>query len=116
MVDVGLVAQCEVVIVSVSSVTAPLRARTRPSTVTPVVTVMLVSAMIVPMKLEPVPSVAELPICQNTLQAWAPLIRLTTLPEAVVNADPAWKTKTAFGFPCALSVSAPVRPIEEAEL
>ena len=92
-------AQRDVVIVSVSSVTAPLRASTRPSTVTPVVTVMLVRAMIVPRKVEPVPSVAELPICQNTLQAWAPLIRLTQLPEAVVSVEPAWKTKTAFGLP-----------------
>jgi hypothetical protein len=48
------------VIVSVSSVTAPLRASTRPSTVTPVVTVMLVNAMIVPRKVEPVPRVALL--------------------------------------------------------
>ena len=43
-------------------------------------TVMLVSARIVPRNVEPVPSVAELPTCQNTLQDWAPLIRLTELP------------------------------------
>jgi hypothetical protein len=109
-------AQLGLVIVSVSRVTAPLRANTRPSTVVPVVTVMLVRAMIVPLKLEPVPSVAELPICQKTLQDCAPLIRLTWLPDAVVSAEPAWKTKTAFGSPPALSVSAPVSPIEEAEL
>ncbi len=36
-----------------------------------------VRAKIVPLKIELVPSVAELPICQNTLQASAPLIRLT---------------------------------------
>ena len=51
-------------IVSVSSVTAPLRASTRPSTVTPVVTVMLVRARIVPRNVDAVPSVAELPTCQ----------------------------------------------------
>ena len=72
--------------------------------------------MIVPRKVEPVPSVAELPTCQKTLQAWAPLIRLTLLADAVVSVEPAWKTKTAFGLPPPLSVSAPVRPIEEAEL
>ena len=62
------------------------------------------------------PSVAELPTCQKTLQAWAPLIRLTELAEAVVSVEPAWKTKTAFGSPPAFSVSAPVSPIDEAEL
>ncbi len=105
-----------VVIVSVSSVTAPLRASTRPSTVTPVVTVMLVSARIVPRNVEPVPSVAELPTCQKTLHDWAPLMRLIWLPEPVVSVEPAWKTKTAFGLPPPLSVSAPLSPIEDAEL
>ena len=104
------------VIVLVSSVTAPFRASTRPSTVAPVVTVMLVRAMIVPRKLDPVPSVAELVTCQKTLQDWAPLIRFTWLPDAVVSEEPAWKTKTAFGSPAAFSVSTPVSPIEEAEL
>ena len=116
VVEPGGVVQWEVVIVSVSSVTPPLRASTRPSTVTPVVTVMLVSARIVPMNVDPVPSVAELPTCQYTLQACAPLIRLTWLPEADVNAEPIWNTNTEFGSPCAFSVSAPVSPIEDAEL
>ena len=62
------------------------------------------------------PSVAELPTCQKTLQDWAPLIRLTWLPDAVVSDEPAWKTKTAFGLPPPSSVSAPVSPIDEAEL
>jgi 3-hydroxyacyl-CoA dehydrogenase len=61
-------AHVNLTIVSLSSVTAPSRASTRPSTVTPVVTVMLADARIVPMNLEPVLSVAELPICQKTLQ------------------------------------------------
>jgi hypothetical protein len=55
--------------VSSSRVTAPLRARARPTTVVFVVTVIDWRAIIVPSKLEPVPSVAELPTCQNTLQA-----------------------------------------------
>jgi hypothetical protein len=50
--------------VSESSVTAPLRASTRPLMVAPLVTVMLVRAMTVPTKLEPVPRVAELATCQ----------------------------------------------------
>jgi hypothetical protein len=43
-------------------------------------------------------------------------MRFTSLPEAVVRADPAWKTKTELGFPPPLRVTAPVRPIEEGEL
>jgi hypothetical protein len=71
-----VVRQAGVVIVSESSVTAPFRASTRPSIFTPVVTVMLCIARIVPTKFESVPSVAELPTCQKTLQACAPLIKL----------------------------------------
>jgi len=67
------VLQVGVVMVSVSRVTAPLRARTRPSMVTPVVTLMEVRARMLPRNTEAVPRVAELPTCQNTWQAWAPL-------------------------------------------
>jgi hypothetical protein len=77
---------------------------------------MLVNARMVPRKVEPVPRVAELPTCQKTLQDWAPLIRLTWLAEAVMSVEPAWKTQTALESPWASSVSAPVSPIEEAEL
>ena len=70
-------AQMGKVIVSVSRVTAPLRASTRPTTVTPVVTVMLCRARTLPVKVDAVPRVAELPICQYTLHGLAPLIRLT---------------------------------------
>ena len=66
-VGVGAAAQIGLVMVFVSSVTAPLRARARPCMVAPVVRVMLVSAMIVPTNVEPVPIVAELPTCQKTL-------------------------------------------------
>src|SRR5580704_12868751 len=52
------------VMVSVSRVTAPLRARRRPLMVVPVVTVIDVSARMVPRNVDPVPSVAELPTCQ----------------------------------------------------
>ena len=54
----------ERVMVLESIVTAALRARTRPSTVAPVVRVMEVSAMIVPVNVELVPRVALLPTCQ----------------------------------------------------
>jgi hypothetical protein len=47
---------------------------------------------------ELVPRVAELPICQKTLQAWAPLMRTTLLLAAVVRVDAALMIKTAFAF------------------
>jgi hypothetical protein len=62
-----------------------------PSTTAPVVAVIVVKARIDPLKVEFVPSVAELPTCQKTLQAWAPLIRFTLLPDAVISVEPAWK-------------------------
>ena len=61
---------------------------------------------------EPVPSVAELPTCQKTLQAWAPLTSMTTLLGGRGEREPAWKMKTASGSPCASSVSVPVSPID----
>ena len=57
------------VMVFVSIVTSPVWASTRPWTIAPVSRVMDVSAMIVPMKLAPVPSDAELVTTQKTLHA-----------------------------------------------
>jgi hypothetical protein len=74
--------------VLVSRVTAPFLASTRPATVVPVCTDAEVSARMLPTNVVPVPRVAELPTCQNTLHAWAPLIRLTVLFDAVVRVDP----------------------------
>jgi hypothetical protein len=102
--------------VSESSVTAPLRANTRPSTVTPVVTVADVRAISVPTKVELVPSVAELPTCQKTLHAWAPFSRTTLLLDAVTTVEPAWKMKSALGLPAPFSVTVPVSIIELAEV
>ena len=65
-----------------SRVTAPLRASARPCTMTPVCTVIEVSARMLPTKTEPVPSVAELPTCQKTLHSVAPLIRSIVLADA----------------------------------
>jgi hypothetical protein len=69
-----LEAQLAVVIVLVSIVTAAVCASSRPWIVAAVVAVIDAEAMIVPTKRVPVPSVAEEPTCQKTLQAWAPLI------------------------------------------
>ncbi|MEZ0011994.1 hypothetical protein ABH918_004046 [Kitasatospora sp. GAS206B] len=93
-----------------SSVTAPLRARARPSITVPVCAAMEVRARMLPLKKELVPMVAELPTCQNTLQACAPLMRLTLLAEPVIRVEAIWKMKTALGSPWASSVTVPVSP------
>jgi hypothetical protein len=104
-----VVAQLGLVKVSLSNVTAPLRARARPWTVALVVTVIEVRARMFPVKTEPVPSVAELPTCQNTLHSWAPLISVTVLPEPVISVESVWKMKTAVGSPAPSRTSGPVR-------
>lgn len=109
-------AQVVLVTVLVSRVTAPLRARTRPFTVAPVVRVIEVRAKIFPLKAEPVPRVAELPTCQKMLQAWAPLTSATTLLLAVIRVEAVLKTKTASVLFWASRVSVPVMPkVPEAE-
>ena len=94
---------------SVSKVTAPVRARARPWTVTPVVTLIEVSARMLPANTEPVPSVAELPTCQNTLHSWAPLISDTVLDEAVMSVESVWKMNTELGFPSPSRTSVPAK-------
>ena len=107
-VGVGVaVGQLDAVIVSSSRVTDPLRASARPAMVSPVFTEIDVRARMVPVKVEFVPRVAELPTCQNTLQAWAPLVRTTLLAWEVMSVEGAWKMKTAFGSPPASKVSDP---------
>lgn len=121
VVTVGVVvvtggAQVGMVTVFVSRVTAPLIANRRPSTVASVVAVMSVSANRFPRNSELVPRVAELPTCQKTLHACVPLINATVLDDDVISVDPAWKTKTASGSPCASRVTVPDRAIDEPEL
>jgi hypothetical protein len=114
-VGVGLV-QAGTVMTSSSRVTAPLRASARPMMLSPVVTEIEVRASMLPWKAECVPSVAELPTCQKTLQAWAPLVRMTELAESVTSVEPTWKMKTASGLPCASSVSEPPTSSDEVAL
>jgi hypothetical protein len=80
-------------------VTAPVLAKVRPSTEAPVVSVMLAWARMLPAKEVMVPSVAELPTAQKTLQLWAPLINCTLERLAVVNVLPMTKINTALEFP-----------------
>ena len=98
-----------IVIVLVSNVTAPVRAKARPhKSVAPVFSVMLVCARMFPMNDVVVPSVAELPTLKNTLPPCALLISETTEALAVVSVLPMLKMKTASGLPKPLSVSVPV--------
>src|SRR5947209_13542134 len=91
-----------------SSVTAPLIARTLPDTLAPVFRVMLVSATMLPSSEVPVPRVAELPTCQNTPQFDPPLIKSTDAALAVVSVLPILKMKAALELPCASRVRVPV--------
>ena len=110
------VVQRAALMLSLIIVTAPLRANARPSTMTPLLIVIDCMARMTPEKLVVVPSVAELPTCQKTLHACAPLMRFTLLADAVVSVEPAWNTKTVLGLPWASSVRAPVRPSDEEDL
>ena len=94
--------------VLVSSVTAPVRANVRPNTRAPVVNVMLTCARMLPMKAVPVPSVAELPTCQKTLQLGALAMNSTRAFDEVVSVLPVLKINTGLGLLDALSVSVPV--------
>jgi len=94
--------------VFVSIVTAPFRANARPDTVAPFVRLMLVSARTFPTNSVPVPTSAELPICQNTLHGLPPPIISTEELLAVVSVLPVLKMNTALPSPSASRVSTPV--------
>ena len=64
--------------------------------------------MMLPTRSVFVPSVAELPTFQYTLQGAAPLMNTTLLFDAVVSAESIWKMNTAWASPWALSVNVPV--------
>lgn len=109
-------AQVGTVTVFVSRVTSPVLANNLPSTTALVPRVILVDARIVPWKLDPVPSVAELPTCQKTLHAWAPFSKMISLAEADVSPEPAWKINTAFELPAPFRVKGPFSCMVLAEL
>jgi hypothetical protein len=89
--------------------TRPFRASARPCTVAPSAIVMDVRAMIVPMKVEPDPRVAELTTCQKTLHELAPRMSFTELADAVMRDEVVWKTQTELGSFWPSSVRVPVR-------
>jgi hypothetical protein len=77
--------------------------------VTPVFTVMLVPARMLPLNSVVVPKVAEIPTSQKTLQASPPPAITTDDPDAVVRVLPIWKTQT----PLPLRVNFPVSCAED---
>ena len=90
--DAGTAAQVEaLVMVLVSSVTAPVRASIRPDTVVPVWRAMLVRASMLPTNLVFGKRVAELPIRQNTLHGDPPPMSDTLESAAVVSVVAIWK-------------------------
>jgi hypothetical protein len=97
-----------------SRVTAPFRASALPARLTRVFKAMLVRARMFPTNSVSVPSVAELPTCQNTRHCPAPLRMTTDELLAVVSALPIWKMKTASGLFSASRMSLPVSWAEDA--
>ncbi len=94
-------------------------ANNRPHEVAPVVIVMSAEASMLPWNSENNPSVAELPACHQTLEAFAPLINRIRVcgagvgaPAAVPTVDDDWKMKIALGSPWASSVRSPVIRID----
>ncbi len=97
-------------------VTAAVRAYKPPWTLTAEFAVTDAWAMTFPINCVPVPSVAELPTFQYTLQAFAPLISTMEEAVAVVRVEPILNTNKLFAEPWPSSVSTPVIPAEEAKL
>ena len=85
----------------------PVRASTRPSTVAPVFNVMDCIATTVPLNTLVVPNVAELPTCQNMLEAKAPPLNITLRPDVIVRVVAIWIINIASGLPFASNVRSP---------
>src|ERR1700730_13048907 len=106
-----------IVMVLVSSVTAPVLAQAAPHVMRePVFSVMLACARMSPAKDVVVPSVAELPTLQYTLPPCAPFSSVMVDALAVVSVLPLLKMKTALGLPKAFRLSVPVNCAEELKL
>jgi hypothetical protein len=73
-------------------------------------------AIIVPLKTDVVPRVAELPTAQKIFFAWAPLASMIWLLDEVVSVEAIWKMKTALALPCASRVSVPVIASDDVDL
>jgi hypothetical protein len=71
----------------------------RPSNDAPLSRLIAVPARMVPAKVAPAPIVAAVPTSQNTLLAWAPLIRISDVDVAVVSVVAVWNIHTDVLFP-----------------
>ena len=80
-------------------VTAPVSDNALPFGAAPVPSEMEAWARMLPLKMEVVPSVAEVPTCQKMLAACAPPCRMNWLPLKVVSALAIWKMKTLLVLP-----------------
>src|SRR5690242_7276576 len=95
-----------------SSVT-PARAHALPDKLAPVLSVMLEYARMFPVNTVPVPSVAPLPTCQNTLPARPPFPMTTDALGAVVSVLAIWKTHTPLEWPRPSTASCPVNDADD---
>lgn len=75
-----------------------------------VLSVTLSRARTLPARLAATPIVAELPVCQNTLQGRAPLITATAAASSVLAI---WKTNRGSGCPWPSRTRLPVSPADE---
>jgi len=88
-------------------VTIPPRPNNDPYTTEAVFAVTETAARTCPWNTVPTPSVADEPICQYTLQAWAPPARMTDAPEPVTRVLPIWKIQVSEGEPVPARVRTP---------
>jgi hypothetical protein len=96
-----------------SRVTVAPNAKTPPLDTASVVSVTEAAARIFPWNKLPVPKVAELPTCQNTLHANPSPVSRTLDPDAVVREDPIWKYHASLAEPVPARVKVPVTAAEE---
>jgi hypothetical protein len=90
------------------SVTEPVVPMSCPFTVVLAPVLTDAEAMTWPTIVELAPKVAELPICQKTLQACAPPVSKTVLEAPVIKVEAARKINTADETPCASKVKVPL--------
>ena len=96
-----------------SRVTVAPNAKTPPLDTALVLSVTEAAARIFPWNKLPVPKVAELPTCQNTLHGNPPPVSRTVDPDAVIREDPIWKYHASLAEPVPARVKVPVTAAEE---
>jgi hypothetical protein len=83
------------------------RANSPPTEVASAFAVIETAARMLPTISDPIPSVADVPIFQNTLQGCPPPVIVTADPMAVVSVEPIWKYHASLGEPVPTSVKTP---------